>query len=78
MVSNQCQLDAQTRAIAKTEQGVFSFCCTLILLANQYIQIDEKCIIGENCLGVLMPNYGSKFKCMLMQKVINCTENSQK
>ena len=40
--------------------------------------IGENCIIDEKILGVLIPNNGSEYECMSIQKVNNYTENSQK
>ena len=45
---------------------------------NLYVWIGDNYIINEYCLGVLIPNSGSVFESMLMQKLKDYTENSQK
>ena len=50
----------------------------LRITTPKLIWIAENCTIDEGLLGVLIPNSGRKFKCMLMQKINDYTEISQK
>ena len=61
-----------------TSQFLHGIHAPLLISTPKLISIHENCIIDEKFVGVLTPINGYEFGFMVMQKINDYTENSQK